>query len=76
MGNRPILYIGIACIAAAVLNSTLSLLRFKPLNIWSILFAVGCVLISIGLGQTGFKPWNKIAKSAKQIQKNRNRFKL
>jgi hypothetical protein len=76
MGKKTILYIGIACIAATVLKATLSLLTFKPLNIWSILLAVGCILTSIGLGLTKLKPWNKIGKSVNQIWKNSKEYNV
>ena len=70
MGNRAILYIGIAFISIAVLKALFTMLSFKTIDIWSILFALGCILTSIGLGRTKLKQWNKISASMKHIQKN------
>jgi len=31
---------------------------------WSVVLAFGCILASIGLGMTGFKPWEKIQETS------------
>jgi hypothetical protein len=56
MIGRIILYSGygmiLAVVLKAIINSMVDLLKFRSIDFWSILFAVGCVLTSIDLGLT------------------------
>jgi len=60
MVGKALLYTGIAMIVASIIRATIVLLRADPFDPWSLVFAVGCILASIGLGVTKSTPWKKI----------------
>ncbi len=59
MMSRFILCLGygliLAVVAKVFIGSLVDLLRFKSIDIWSILLIAGCILTSIGLGLTKSK---------------------
>ena len=67
MIGRGILYTGVALILASTLRGLLDMLQADTFDPWSIVLAAGCILTSIGLGMTGFKPWNKIQEISEEI---------
>jgi len=60
MVGKALLYTGIALIVASLIRATIYLLRADPFDLWSLVFAAGCILASIGLGVTKSAPWEKI----------------
>jgi hypothetical protein len=67
MIGRGILYTGVALILASALRGLLDMLKADTFDPWSIVLAAGFILTSIGLGMTGFKPWNKIQEISEEI---------
>jgi len=67
MIGRGLLYTGVALILASALRSLLDILQSDTIDPWSIVLAAGCILASIGLGMTGFKPWDKIQEMYEEI---------
>jgi len=59
--GKIVLYSGCGMILAVVLkviiSSLVNFLKFQSVDFWSILFVVGCILASIGLGLTKTKVW-------------------
>lgn len=49
IGN--VLYaLGIAMIFAVTIRAIADMLQTKPFNLWVAIFALGCILLSIGIG--------------------------
>jgi len=67
MIGRGLLYTGLALILASALRGLLDMLQSETFDPWSIVLAAGCILVSIGLGMTGFKPWDKIQEMSEEI---------
>ncbi len=42
--------VGIAMIFAVTIRAIADLLKAKTFNVWVVIFALGCILLSIGMG--------------------------
>ena len=60
MIGKGLLYTGIALISASALRGLMSLIQADRFDPWSVVLALGCILVSIGVGLAGLKPWEKI----------------
>ena len=67
MIGKAFLYSGVALIGASALRGLVDLLQADVFDPWSIVLAVGCILVSVGLGLTGSKPWESIEEKTKDI---------
>lgn len=67
MIGRGFLYTGVALILASAIRSLADMLQADTFDPWSIVLALGCILASIGLGLTGYKPWEKIKEKSEEI---------
>lgn len=67
MVGKAVLYFGLAMIIAAVVKATVEMLRTDPFDPWSAVLAVGCILVSIGLGLTKSNPWKWIEATTRQL---------
>jgi hypothetical protein len=57
----------VALILASALRALLDLLQSETFDPWTIVLAAGCILASIGLGMTGYKPWKKIQDMSEEV---------
>lgn len=67
MIGKAFLYLGFALVVAAALKASLEMLRADPFDPWSVVLAVGCILVSIGFGLTKFNPGKWIEESTSQL---------
>jgi hypothetical protein len=67
MVGKALLYFGLALVSAAAVKATVEMLRSDPFDPWSAALAVGCILVSIGIGLTKSTPWKWIEDTTGQF---------
>ena len=67
MVGKGALYTGVALILASALRGLVRMLRADDFDPSSVVLACGCILASIGLGLTGFKPWERIQEKSQGL---------
>ena len=60
MVGKAFLYLGLAMVVAAAVKASVDMLRADHFDPWSAVLAVGCILVSIGIGLTKSNPWRWI----------------
>ncbi len=48
--GRGLLYFGIALILAATIRTMVDMLKFEKIDLWSVMLAIGLIVMSIGVG--------------------------
>lgn len=67
--GRSLLYFGSGMVGAAAVRAVMDLLQAEPFDPWAGVLAVGAILMSIGLGLTGCRPWNRIKEEAGKVRR-------
>jgi len=75
MIGKAFLYFGLAMIVAAAVKASLDMLRADPFDPWSAVLAVGCILVSIGIGLTKSNPWKWIEEVTSRLGQPRSQEK-
>jgi hypothetical protein len=75
MIGKASLYFGLAMIVAAAVKASLDMLRADPFDPWSAVLAVGCILVSIGIGLTKSNPWKWIEEVTSRLGQPRSQEK-
>jgi hypothetical protein len=60
MVGKALLYFGLAMVITAAMKATVEMLRVDPFDPWSFVLAIGCILVSVGIGLTKLAPWKWI----------------
>jgi hypothetical protein len=67
MFGKGLFYFGLALVSAAAVKATVEMLRADPFDPWSVVLAVGCILVSVGIGLTKLTPWKWIEDTTSQL---------